>query len=76
MIQLLHNYRSLVAFKWLLRAIDHHTNTMVYGIHFILSGFKAEHDEERYIALVEHSTLADMYLNHSTQLIPEVLVRF
>ena len=64
--------RSLIAFKWLLRAIEHHGSSVIYGINFIVNGFSGDQDEENFIAFVEHSKLANVYLNHSTKLLPEV----
>ena len=64
--------RSLIAFKWLLRAIEHHGSSVIYGINFIVNGFNGDQDEENFIAFVEHSKLANVYLNHSTKLLPEV----
>ena len=65
-------FRSLIAFKWLLRAIEHHGSSVIYGINFIVNGFHGDQDEENFIAFVEHSKLANVYLNHSTKLLPEV----
>ena len=65
-------FRSLIAFKWLLRAIEHHGSSVIYGINFIVNGFSGDQDEENFIAFVEDSKLANVYLNHSTKLLPEV----
>ena len=66
-------YRLLVAFMWLLRAIDHHDISIVYGIQFLAHDQQFDEEEKRYFEFVKHSTLADKNLNHSTKLFHQVL---
>ena len=65
-----------MAFKWLLHAVEHHGSSVLFGVQCIVNGFGNDTENNDFMDFVEHSTLADTYLNHSSNLQPQVFVCF
>ena len=65
-----------MAFKWLLHAVEHHESSVLFGIQCIVNGFGNNTKNNNFMDFVEHSTLADTYLNHSSNLHPQVIIYF
>ena len=65
-----------MAFKWLLHAVEHHGSSVLFGVQCIANGFGNDTENNNFMDFVEHSTLADTYLNHSSNLQPQVSVCF
>ena len=63
-----------MAFKWLLHAVEHHGSSVLFGVQCIANGFGNDTENNNFMDFVEHSTLADTYLNHSSNLQPQVFV--